>query len=73
VSRETDAQPQAQGTLLDWLRVKYGIEKPCNRPLTSDELDSNTWVSDVKRIRGKTQPLTAGSLDALRGEYPPHH
>ena len=33
------------------------------------EVDSNAWVSEVKRIRGKKQPLTAACLHALREEY----
>ncbi len=55
--------------LLDWLRVEYGIEKPSNKLLALTELDSNTWVSEVKRIRGKKLPLTAAGLHALRDEY----
>ena len=55
--------------MLDWLRVEYGIEQPSNKLLALTELDSNTWVSEVKRIRGKKQPLTAAGLRALRGEY----
>jgi hypothetical protein len=34
-------------------------------------LDSNTWVSEVRRIRGKKQPLSAAGLHALRDEYAP--
>ena len=45
--------------MLDWLRVEYGIEKPSNKLLAVTELDSDTWVGEVKRIRGKKQPLTA--------------
>ena len=55
--------------MLDWLRVEYGIEKPSNKLLALTDLDSNTWVSEVKRIRGKKQPLTAAGLHALRDEY----
>ena len=33
------------------------------------ELDSNTWVSEVKRIRGKKEPMSSAGLDALREEY----
>ncbi len=55
--------------MLDWLRVEYAIEKPRNKLLALTELDSNTWVSEVKRIRGKKQPLTAAGLHALRDEY----
>ena len=49
---------QTQRTLPDWLRVEYAIEKPSNKLLAPTELDSNTWVSEVKRIRGKRLPLT---------------
>jgi hypothetical protein len=55
--------------LLDWLQVEYGIEKPSNKLLALTELDSNTWVSEVKRIRGKKQPLSSAGLHALRDEY----
>ncbi len=49
--------------------MEYGIEKPSNKLLTLAELDSNTWVSEVKRIRGKKQPLPSAGLHALRDEY----
>ena len=65
----TSHQQQTQRTLLDWLRVEYGIEKPSNKLLALTELDSDTWVSEVKRIRGKKHPLTAAGLQALRQEY----
>jgi hypothetical protein len=62
-------QQQTQRTLLDWLRVEYGIEKPSNKLLALTDLDSNTWVSEVKRIRGKKQPLSSADLQALREEH----
>ena len=62
-------QQQTQRTLLDWLRVEYGIAKPSNKLLALTELDSNTWVSEVKRIRGKKHPLSSAGLQALRAEY----
>ncbi|MGO8928355.1 MAG: hypothetical protein ACLQU3_15920 [Limisphaerales bacterium] len=55
--------------MLDWLRVEYGVEKPSNKLLALTDLDSNTWVSEVKRIRGKKQPLSSAGLHALRDEY----
>jgi hypothetical protein len=55
--------------LLDWLRVEYAIEKPSNKLLAATNLDSDTWVGEVKRIRGKKQPLTAAGLHGLRDEY----
>ena len=62
----TCRQQQTQRTLLDWLRVEYGIAKPSNDLLV---LDSNTWLSEVKRLRGKRQPLSSVGLHALRDEY----
>src|ERR1019366_2098461 len=47
----------------------YGIEKPSNKLLAATDLDSDTWVTEVKRIRGKKQPLTAACVQALRAEY----
>jgi hypothetical protein len=49
--------------------VEYGIEKLSNKLLALADLDSNTWVSEVKRIRGKKQPLSSAGLHALRDEY----
>jgi len=60
---------QTQLTLHHCLRVEYGIEKLSNKLLALTELDSDTWVSEVKRIRGKKRPLTAAGLQALRDEY----
>jgi len=65
----TSRQQQTQRTLLDWLRVEYGIARPSNKLLALTDLDSNTWVSEAKRIRGKKQPRTAAGLHALRDEY----
>ena len=55
--------------MLDWLRVEYGIKKPSNKLLVLTDLDSNTRVSEVKRIRSKKQPLSSAGLHALRHEY----
>ena len=51
------------------MRGENGIEKPSNKLLALTELDSNSWVSEVKRIGGKKQPLSSAGLDALRDEY----
>ena len=58
----TFRQRQTQRTLLDWPRVEYAIEKPSNKLLAATELDSDTWVAEVKRIRDKKLPLTAAGV-----------
>jgi hypothetical protein len=55
--------------LLDRLRVEYGIEKPSNKLLALTDLDSDTWISEAKRIRGKKQPLSSAGLHGLCDEY----
>jgi hypothetical protein len=55
--------------VFDWLRVEYAIEKPSNKLLAVTDLDSDTWVGEVKRIRGKRQPLSSVGLHALRDEF----
>jgi len=65
----TASQQQTQRTVLDWLRVEYTIEKPGNKLQSLTKLDSDAFVAEVKRIRGKKLPLTAPGLAALRSEY----
>ena len=49
--------------------MEHAIEKPSNKLLAATDLDSDTWVTEVKRIRGKKQPLTAAGVQGLRAEY----
>ncbi|MEI2723821.1 MAG: hypothetical protein V9H26_09865 [Verrucomicrobiota bacterium] len=63
------ASSRPSAPLLDWLRVEYAIEKPGNKLQAAAELDSDTLVAEVKRIRGKKQPLTAAGVQGLREEY----
>ena len=49
--------------------MKDAIANPSNKLLVLTDLDSNTWVSEVKRIRGKKQPLSSAGLHSLRDEY----
>lgn len=65
----TTSQKQTQRTVLDWLRVEYAIEKPSQKLAALTDLDSDAFITEVKKLRGKSQPLTAASLAALRVEY----
>ena len=49
--------------------MDYAVERPSNKLLAVTELDSGTWVGEVKRIRGKKHPLSSAGLHALREEY----
>lgn len=65
----TAAQQQTQRTVLDWLRVEYAIEKPSQKLAALTDLDSDAFVAEVKKLRGKKQPLTAATLAAMRDEH----
>jgi methylase of polypeptide subunit release factors len=65
----TATRQQTQSTILDWLRVEFAIEKPGNKLQSLTTLDSDAFVAEVKRVRGKKQPLTAAGLQALRQEH----
>ena len=54
--------------LLDWLKVEYEIDKPSQKLLDPITLDSGALVAEVKKLRGKSKPLTAAALKALRDE-----
>ncbi len=63
------SQQKNKHTVLDWLRMEYAIEKPSNKLQSLTDLDSDAFIAEVKKIRGKKLPLTASGLHALREEY----
>ena len=56
-------------TILDWLRVEHDIEKANLKLQSPTGLDSDAFVAEVKRIRGKKNPLSAAALKSLRDEH----
>ncbi len=50
----TSRQQQTERTLLDWLRMEYGIEKPSNKLLALTGLDSNS-KGECRRKNGAAQ------------------
>ena len=55
--------------LLDWLRVEFEVNKPNTALASPLIMDSDEFVSQVRKIRGKKNPLSAAGLKALRDEY----
>jgi hypothetical protein len=53
----TSRQQQTQRTLLDWLRVEYGIEKHSNKLLAVANLDSDTWAPAFQHAPPAPAPL----------------
>jgi hypothetical protein len=65
----TATQHDTSATLLDWLRVEHGIEKPSQRLQGFLALDSDGFAAEVKKIRGRKAPLTAAGVKSLRDEF----
>ena len=57
-------------TILDWLRVEHEIEKASLKLQAPTGLDSDAFVAEVKRIRGKKNPLSAAALKSLATNTP---
>jgi hypothetical protein len=55
--------------LLDWLRLQYGIEKASQKLSEPLNLDADAFVAEVKKVRGRINPLTVAVLKALRDEH----
>ena len=56
-------------SLLDWLRVEHEIEKPSQKLQSPFDLDSDAFVGEVQKARGRKNPLSAAGLRGLRDEY----
>ncbi|MBI3466216.1 MAG: hypothetical protein HY000_24645 [Planctomycetes bacterium] len=72
VGRLIDLKEQQHATrrdLLDWLRVQHEIERPNTKLHSPTELDSDGFVAEVKKLRGKKRPLSAAALKSLRDEH----
>ena len=65
----TQAQKEIRRGSLDWLRVEHAVGKPSKKLQTLMKLDSDAFVAEVKRLRGKKNPLSVAALRSLRDEY----
>jgi Eco57I restriction-modification methylase len=65
----TEARHVMRRAVLDWLLLEHGIEKASVRLQTPTDLDSDAFVGEVKRIRGKKSPLSVAALKSLRDEH----
>jgi hypothetical protein len=64
-----DDRRQHQATLIDWLRVEFEITKRSQKLLSASSLDAEAFVAEVRKLRGRTRPLSPPALRALRDGY----
>jgi len=55
--------------VLDWLRVEYAVNKPSQKLQDVSALTPDALAAEVKKARGKKNPLTVAGLKALREEH----
>lgn len=65
----TEGHHDMRRLILDWLRVEHDVPKPSLKLQSPTELDSDAFVAEVKRIRGKRNPLSVAALKSLRDEH----
>jgi hypothetical protein len=65
----TREQYATRRTILDWLGAEYEVEKPTLRLQSPFDLDSDSFIGEIKKVRGKKRPLSAAALKNLRDEY----
>jgi hypothetical protein len=63
------AQKETRHMVLDWLRTQYEVEKPTLKLQSCLDLDSDGFVAEVTKVRGRKNPLSAAAIKALRDEF----
>ncbi len=62
-------QQTGRRDVLDWLRVEYAVNKPSQKLQDVSALTPDALAAEVKKARGKKNPLTVAGLKALREEH----
>ena len=55
--------------VFDWLRTEHEIHKPSLKLQSLTDLASDAFVAEVKKLRGKKNPLSVAALRSLRDEH----
>lgn len=56
-------------SVLDWLRLEFGVEKPSQRLAAVAALDAEGLIGEVKKLRGRKAPLSVADVKRLRAEH----
>jgi hypothetical protein len=64
-----DSNRSATRSMIDWLKVEHEILEPNTKLRNVVGLDSDAFVAEVRKIRGKKNPLSAAALKNLREEH----
>jgi hypothetical protein len=64
-----ESRLKTEREMLDWMKVEHEISDPGLRLQDAVSLDSDAFVGEVQKARGKKNSLTAAGLRSLREEY----
>lgn len=62
-------QQATRGDVLDWLRVEHEILEPSTKLQSPTGLDSDAFIAEVRKLRGRKKPLSLAALKNLREEH----
>ena len=65
----TEASVQACDIFIDWLKVEFEIVKPSNKLLAPALLTEDELVAEIRKVRGRTKPLSPALLRSLRDGF----
>lgn len=68
IALTTTRQASTRQTV-DWLKVEFDVLKPTMKLQAPIDLDAESFVTEIKKSRGKGRTLTAQALAAVRSEY----
>ena len=63
------ARVQLHRDLLDWLKVEHEVATPNTKLQRPILLDTDAFVAEVRKVRGKKKPLSLAALRSLREEH----
>ena len=65
----TAEQQAGRRAMLDWLQLEFGIEKPSQKLQDVARLDADGLAAEVKKARGRKNPLSVAELKRLKQEH----
>jgi hypothetical protein len=63
------SQQRTRRDMLDWLKMEHDVAEPNAKLQNSLDLDSDAFIAEVKKVRGKKKPLSLAALRSLREEH----
>ena len=60
---------EGRRSVLDWLRLEFGIDKPSQKLQALTPLDADGLIGEVKKLRGRQKPLTVADMKRLKEEH----